>query len=179
MRGKTILAALVLLLPAERLHAAKLDIGLEQDVLPYLTGGYYAGVWAGRQHLRGRLVTAHVDVPDAFVASGFTNKVVTAYAAVVDYFPRGSWAGPWAGAGLVYWKSSVQSDARLSTAHFENYMLNGSVGYVWMFHDHFYVTPWAGMHLRVGGDTEVDVDGKTYEPPLLNPEASLKIGWYF
>jgi hypothetical protein len=35
------------------------------------------------------------------------------------------------------------------------------------------------MHLRLGGDQHFTVDGKDFTAPLLNPEASLKLGWRF
>jgi hypothetical protein len=35
------------------------------------------------------------------------------------------------------------------------------------------------MHLRIGGTKSVIVDGAEYTPRVLNPEASVKIGWWF
>ena len=107
----------------------KLNAGVELDVLPYITGGYFAAVWAGRGHVRVRTLTANVNKPDLFVKEGFTNNKVTAYALLGDYFLKEGWKGFWAGTGLVYWKSSIQTDAKLSTAHFQNWFINGSLGY--------------------------------------------------
>jgi hypothetical protein len=156
----------------------KLNAGVELDVLPYVTGGYFAAVWAGKSHVRVRTLTANVNKPDLFVKKGFTNNKVTAYALLGDYFLKEGWNGLWAGTGLVYWKSSIQTDAKLSTAHFENWFINGSLGYNFKLGRRFYVGPWAGMHVKIAGDKNVDVDNKTYTPPLLNPEASVKLGVY-
>jgi hypothetical protein len=153
-------------------------VGLEQDVLPYATGGYFAGVWAGKGHMRVRTIMARVHKPDLIVKENFTNNKVTAYAILGDYFLKEDWKGWWAGAGLVYWKSSIQPDTRLQTVHYENLLLNGSIGYNWKLYRNFYVGPWAGMHLRIGGDKKVTADGKSFVPPLLNPEASVKVGWH-
>ena len=160
-------------------RSASIAIGIEQDILPYLTGGYFLAAWAGQDHLRARAVMASVHKPDWIVADGFTNNQVKAYAILGDYFLKEDWKGWWLGGGFVYWDSSIQSDAQLSTVRYQNVLLNGSVGYSWKFSKHFYVSPWAGMHLRVGGDTDVVVDGKHFTPPLLNPEASVKIGYSF
>ena len=164
---------------AQQADGAKLSAGLELDFLPYATGGYFAGGWAGKGHVRLRALTARVHKPAVVVKKGFTNNDVTAYALVVDYFLEKDWKGWWAATGLVHWKSSIQSDARLSTRHYENYLLNGSLGYNFPLSKSFYLSPWAGMHLRLGGDKHFTVDGKDFTAPMLNPEASLKLGWRF
>lgn len=156
--------------------SSKLHFGIEQDLLPYATGGYFAGFWAGKKHVRVRTILARVHKPDLIVTKGFTNNKVTAYALVGDYFLKEDWKGWWAGSGLVYWNSSIQSEEKLSTISYKNVLLNGSLGYNWKFYKQFYLSPWAGLHLRVGGAKRVDVDGRTFAPALLNPEASVKVG---
>jgi hypothetical protein len=154
----------------------KINFGLEQDFLPYVTGGYFAGAWVGKDHLRARTILARVHKPNFITKKGFTNNSVTAYAITADYFLKKNWEGWWIASGLVYWKSSIQADSKRSTAHYNNTLINGSLGYNWKFGKRFYLSPWAGMHLRVAGEKHVLVDGKIFIPPLLNPEASLKIG---
>ena len=90
----------------------KLNAGVELDVLPYITGGYFVAGWIGKNHVRGRVLTAKVNKPDAVVEEGFTNNRVTAYALLGDYFLKQNWKGWWIGTGLVYWKSSIQTDAK-------------------------------------------------------------------
>lgn len=158
---------------------SRITFGLEQDVLPYVTGGYFFAAWAGQGHIRGRTVMAYVKKPDWIIPDGFTNNEVRAYALLGDYFLKDGWSGWWIGGGLVYWDSKIQSDLKLSTVSYQNLLVNGSVGYSWKLGKHFYVSPWAGMHLRVGGATDVLVDGKNFEPPLFNPEASVKFGYWF
>jgi hypothetical protein len=157
----------------------RLNFGLEQDLLPYATGGYFFGAWAGKNHFRIRALTARVHKPEFAVKDGFTNNEVTAYALTADYFLKQNWKGWWMATGLVYWKSSIQTEAKTSTAYFTNWLLNGSIGYNFTLYRHLYLSPWAGLNLRVAGDEEVPVDGKVYIPPLWNPEASLKLGIYF
>jgi len=158
---------------------SKWNVGFEQDILPYITGGYFAAAWIGKDHIRSRILVANVHKPDFILKKGFTNNRVTAYAITADYFFKNNWTGWWTGVGIVYWKNSIQSDAKLSTAYYNNTLLNGSIGYNWNFAKHFYLSPWAGLNLRVGGAKHVVVDGKTFDPPLLNPEAALKLGVYF
>ena len=156
----------------------KINVGIEQDVLPYVTGGYFAGIWVGRDHVRARLITAKVNKPDFIIKEGFTNNKVKAYALLLDYFPKKGWSGWWAGMGLVYWKNSIQTDQKINTAHYKNWLINGSVGYNYKLYKHLYVSPWAGMHIKVGGDKNVVVDNKIFKPALLNPEASIKLGLF-
>lgn len=155
------------------------QIGLEQDILPYLTQGYFIGGWAGKGRVRARVLTAHVHKPEWITPEGFTNNQVTAYALLGDYFLKEDWDGWWLGAGMVYWDSSIQLPSGSNTTFYENWMLNGSVGYQWKFYRNFYLCPWAGLHLRIEGDKEVSIDGSSFTTPLFTPEASLKIGWYF
>jgi hypothetical protein len=153
--------------------------GIEQDVLPYLTGGYYAGGWVGKSHIRARVLMARVLKPSLVVPDGFTNNWVSAYALVGDYYHREDLSGWWISGGLVLWHNTIQTNLLAQTATYDSYMLNGSLGYSWRFGKHFYLTPWAGMHIRIGGENLVTVDGKSFKPAVLNPEASLKIGWVF
>lgn len=153
--------------------------GAELDVLPYITGGHFAAVWVGKNEWRVRALTAFVKKPDFTTKDGFANHHIHAYAVVLDKFFKPGWKGLWLGGGLVYWRSSIQTEARLQTAHFNNYLLNGSAGYHFTLYKHFYLSPWAGMSLRIGGDKNVAVDNKQYTLPLLNPEASVKLGYWF
>ena len=164
---------------AQETPKQKITIGVEQDLLPYATGGYFAGAWVGKNKVRLRALVARVHKPDFVVKKGFTNNNVSAYALVADYFLNQNWKGWWAGTGLVYWSSSIQTDQKTSTVQYRNWLLNGSIGYNVPLYRNFYASPWAGMHLRAGGARRVVVDGRTFTPPLLNPEASLKVGIFF
>lgn len=181
IRGVVVAALFLLSLGAgaQKVPMKSLTIGLEQDALPYATGGYFAGAWVGKGHVRGRALLAHVHKPDLITPEGFTNNRVTAYALVGDYFLKPGWKGWYAGTGLVLWKSNIQSNIKAGVAYYRNWLWNGSVGYNITLHKNLYLSPWAGMHVRVGGDKSVLIDGKTFTPPLLNPEASVKVGVFF
>lgn len=157
----------------------RLAIGFEQDVLPYVFGGYFANVWIGKGHLRSRLIAARVNKPDFLIKEPFTNNVVDAYAITGDYFIKENWEGWWAGAGVVLWRNSLQTTTQMSIAHFDSWLLNGSMGYNWKFYRNFYAGPWAGLHLLIAGDRKISVDLISYRVPIVNPEASIKVGWHF
>lgn len=156
----------------------RVAVGLEQDVLPYALGGYFANVWVGKEHFRARALMAKVNKPDFLIPSNFTNNRITAYALLGDYFFKNDWKGLWIGSGVVHWNSSIDNQAQTARDHFKHWLLNGSAGYNWQLAKHFYVGPWAGLHLRVHG-TGTTIGSEKYQLPLLNPEASIKIGWYF
>lgn len=156
-----------------------IQAGIELDALPFVTGGYFGAAWVGKEHVRVRLLTAKVNMPEFVTRNGFSKHQITSYAVTADYFLKENWNGWWAAAGFVYWKSSIRTDAQLQTARFKNYLLNGSIGYNIRLHKHIYLSPWAGMSIRTGGDKHVAVDAKQYTLPLLNPEASVKIGFRF
>ena len=174
-----LLLACVGLCRGQKVEENTFNVGLELDALPYLTGGYFIAGWAGQGHWRCRVLTANVNKPDWSTPEGFTNHHITAYAAVIDVFLKPGWRGWWIGAGPVYWRSRIQSDSRIQTAHFDNFLLNGSLGYNLKLGKQFYLSPWAGMSMRIAGDREVPVDQQLFTLPLFNPEASLKLGVYF
>ena len=154
-------------------------VGFEVDLLPYLSGGYYGSVWVGHNHMRFRAVITQITSPDFIVESGFTNNRIQAYTAIVDYFFRPNYEKWWIGSGFEYWKQSIQTDAQTSTAYFDNTIFTLGGGYVWKIYKNFYLNPWAGIHIRIGGPGNVPIDGEEYKVPELTPEISVKIGWHF
>jgi hypothetical protein len=155
------------------------NVGAELDVLPYLTGGYFACVWAGKNKWRGRVLTAYVKKPDWSTTKGFRDHEITAYALVADRFLKDNWKGWWIGGGPVFWKSRINSDEADSKAEFNNILINGSLGYNFSLSKHLYISPWAALSLKIAGDKDVVVNTRIYNLPLVNPEMSLKLGYYF
>lgn len=164
--------------PAQK-TSKSFNAGMEVDALPYATGGWFAAAWAGKEKWRVRLLAASVNKPDFTTKKGFTNHHINAYALVADHFFDKEWKGWWLGGGLVVWKSRIQTDARLQTTSFTDYLLNGSAGYNIRLNNNIYLSPWAGMSIRIAGEKNIPVDNKHYTLPLLNPETSLKLGIWF
>lgn len=154
-------------------------IGIEQDVLPYLTGGYYAGVFAAKGHVRVRALMAQVRKPGIIVPDRFTDNWVTAYALVGDYFLRDNMSGLWISSGIVHWASTIRAENADPRTAYANWLLNGSMGYNVRLGKKMYLSPWAGLHLRIAGDKTVSVAGQSFDTSFLNPEASLKVGYVF
>ncbi|MBX7227921.1 MAG: hypothetical protein K1X55_17945 [Chitinophagales bacterium] len=157
----------------------KVSIGVEADVLPYLTGGYYGSVWVSHQHFRYRGIWTQVTTPDFILDSGFANNQMMVYALVTDYFFRNKVERWWVGAGVEYWDASIQTDIKTSTAKYSNLIATAGCGYIWKVYQNLYINPWAAFHVRAAGDKNVVVDNKIFMPAFFTPEASLKIGWFF
>jgi hypothetical protein len=160
-------------------NKSRLSIGAETDVLPYITGGNYGSAWVSKNHFRYRAVITNVTTPEFMLKDGFTNNNIMVYAALVDYFFKPIPEKWWIGAGFEYWDAEIQTSSKLSTVKYNNTMFTAGGGYVWRVYKNFYLNPWAAAHVRIAGDKSVMVDGKKFEPSLLLPELSLKIGWYF
>lgn len=157
-------------------------IGTEFDVLPYATGGAYGSLVLGRGAWRIRGVLSRVNVPEAFVADGFSDQRTDAIALLADRFigaGSGEARGFWAGGGVEYWQNGVRRDGSESYAAYNNTMLTAGGGYVWHLTRHVYLNPWAAAHASVAGDREVDVSGATFAPRRFTAEASLKLGIVF
>ena len=164
-------------------QTSKWNFGLELDVLPYATGGYFGAFWVGKNKWRTRALIADVNKPDITTKDGFTNHHIKAYAVLLDRFLKDNlkdnWKDWWIGGGPVYWKSNIQSDSSNATKNFDNFLLNGSLGYNFTIYKNIYISPWAGLSLKIAGNDEFILDNKEYNLPLLNPEASVKFGLYF
>lgn len=158
---------------------SRVTIGAEQDLLPYITGGYYAAVWAGKKQLRMRALTARVNKPDIIVPDGFADNWVTAYAVLGEYFLKENWEGWSISTGFVYWQNSIELEGGSEPEDYSTYLINGSISYSFKIYRHVYLSPWAGLHLKIGGPETVSIDGHSFDQPLINPEASIKLGVYF
>ncbi|MEK6155322.1 hypothetical protein WIW50_18785 [Flavobacteriaceae bacterium 3-367] len=154
-------------------------VGFELDAVPYIFKGYYGSVWVGHNHLRYRAVITKIETPDFVLEDGFTNNEMKVYATIVDYFFKPDFEGWWIGPGLEYWDATIQTDAKLETAEYNNIIFTLGGGYVWKFYKNFYLNPWVAGHLRIGGDKDVMVDQSTFETKLIIPEISVKLGWHF
>jgi len=152
--------------------------GVEADVLPFLTGGYYMAVWGGYRHVRYRIVLTEVNTPQFLLPEKFSNNEIEAYALIADYFFRRGFRGCWIGTGLEWWKGQIDTRDASATGHYTAYLYTIGGGYVWNIYRGFYLSPWAGAHLKIGGDHSAHVGSLDYTPPLLTPEISLKIGWH-
>lgn len=154
-------------------------VGFELDALPHITGGYYGSAWLGHDRVRIRPVFAKTTLPSFVVQDGFRNAEVNVYTMIVDCFFRDGFRGFWVGAGVEYWRNSVENKANGATARWGNTITTLGGGYVWNFAGNFYVNPWGAGHLIVAGNTDVLVGGAAYSPKRFTPEASLKLGWHF
>lgn len=154
----------------------KWNFGVEIDALPYLTGGYFGAAWLGKNQWRGRALLADVQLPEIIIKDGFTKHHVRGYAVLVDYFLKPSWKGWWVGAGPVYWKSSIQQQQTGAIQHFDNLLLNGSLGYHFTLLPKVYLSPWAGLSCKVAGNDRFTLDQQPYRLPFFNPEISIKLG---
>jgi hypothetical protein len=158
---------------------SKWNFGLELDALPYATGGYFGAGWVGKNKWRVRVLLADVNKPDFTTKDGFTNHHIKAYAVILDRFLKDNWKGWCIGGGPVYWKSNIKSNSSNATKDFNNFLLNGSLGYNFTIYKNIYISPWAGLSLKVSGTDVFTLDSKEYNLPLLNPEASVKFGISF
>ena len=153
--------------------------GVEADVLPFITGGYYMSVWGGYKHVRYRVVLAKVISPSFLIPDNFSNNEIEAYAFLVDYFFCRDFRGWWLGTGLEQWNGQIEAQEGPATGHYTNYLYTVGGGYVWPIYRGLYLNPWAGIHLRIGGDHSAHVGNLEYTTPFFTPEVSLKVGWHF
>jgi hypothetical protein len=156
-----------------------IKIGTELDLFPYATGGYYTSLWAGEGRIRFRAVAAESNIPQFVVNDGFKDMNTKAYALIADYFFNDNYSGLWLGTGVEYWKNKVKNSANETEGKFDNLQLTFGGGYALKIWNNLYINPWGALHLRVSGDSEKNIGGKSYTIRTLLAEASLKIGWYF
>jgi hypothetical protein len=157
-------------------------VGFEADALPYATGGYYGSVWYGMQPWRLRAVVAEVNLPQAVTQPQFEHLRLDAKAIIVDRFIgrlAPALGGPWVGAGLESWDSRIEAKDSGKSATFHNTVFTAGGGHLFYFIGAWYLNPWFAFHDLIGGDTSVNVGARTYHPPQVTGEVSLKVGWHF
>jgi len=174
--------------PASESARSRRALGVGVDLLPIVLSatagevGLSAQVWAGFDHFRFRLVGARIAVPNGIAAdNGFEDQVIGAVAGLVDYTFGPHFDGWWVGAGLEYWNSTMSIAASPgSTASWEALMATFGGGYMfqWGSSVHFYVEPWAGLHLRMT-PARLSFNGETYTPQRVQVSASVKLGVFF
>lgn len=153
--------------------------GIELDAVPWLTGGHYLSGWYGKDHFRYRAVASKINVPDSFAKQGFKDWQITAYALIMDYFPRREQTGIWYGGGFEYWQSKIANQADNISAEYHNTVFTVGLGYVWPLTDSLYLNPWAALHRVIGGDENISVGNQTYRQDRTEASASVKLGWRF
>ena len=80
---------------------------------------------------------------------------------------------------MEFWKHEVKNKSDGVVGNFNSTVATLGAGYVWSITRHFYLNPWAAVHVIVGGDTETVIGNDVYKTNRVTPEASLKLGWYF
>jgi len=163
-------------------HALGFQLDLFPTVVSAVNGklGYAPQVWLGVESVRLRLVTAHLEPPDAvaFADEGFKNPSTTVVATMVDYTFGKHFDGFWVCAGIEQWWRTIEHQDVTAPARWSSTIATSGVGYTWRFTEFFYVDPWAGVHWTMSPET-VRVGPYEYEPPRLVGNGSVKIGAMF
>jgi len=157
----------------------RFSAGVETDALPLATGGYLAAAWMGTPRVQVRALAARVHIPDLARPDAFDRQEIDAVAVLIDVHPLGASSPWWVAGGLVHWDGRIRDASTRISSDYDVWLVNGSAGWhrdVWK---NLYVRPWAGLSLRAGGDRDIRVGNATYDPRLLNPELSVKMGWRF
>ena len=163
-------------------ESPKCSYGIEIDALPYVTGGSYISSWIGREKYRLRLVLSDVNIPEFIYSDNFKDWNSKARAIIFDYFwnpQKQPLSGPWIGFGLERWDNEIVEKSSGAKAFFDQEMLTVGGGYVHYLSKHCFINPWVAGHLRLNGDSNIQVGSKTFKNKPLQFEASLKLGWEF
>lgn len=161
------------------LNKSNQTFGTELDLLPYLSNGYYLSAWYGIDRFRIRGVYTKTYIPGFLLKDGFKENKLTVGAAIVDYFFKDNFEGPWLGVGFEIWDSEIENEKGIGKASYNNKIFTLGGGYVWKFFKNFYVNPWAAVHYVLSGETQIRLGNSVHNPGVLTPEVSIKLGWHF
>ncbi|MFN7951291.1 MAG: hypothetical protein U0610_06170 [bacterium] len=161
-----------------------LAVGVQLDLFPTIVSaangklGYAPQIWIGIDHLRLRLIGAHLEPPDAFAFDDdFEDPTSTVLAAVVDYTFGERFDGWWLSGGFEVWERTVRHEGSRDELAWTSIIGTIGGGYIWRFAGDFYVDPWLGVHATLNPET-IEGAGFEYEPPAVVANASVKIGWF-
>jgi len=140
--------------------------------------GYSFQAWAGFDHIKMRIVAAHLYQPDRLIDDTFQNYEMNVTAFILDYFFSENLTGLWIGTGAELWNCSIENRSSGSTAEWTDNILTAGAGYVWKFTDSVYLDPFAAVHYRMN-DGKVITGGEEFKRLRVSASASIKIGYMF
>lgn len=153
-------------------------LGTELDLVPYIFDGYYVSAVAGYGKLRARFVRTNITTPGFATQSGFADNKLNVNAYIIDYYFKDGFKGWWFGPGYESWDGEVKEKSSGLKKMYRTDILTLGGGYTFRFNDHFYLNPWAAVHIPIGGDKNVQFVNETFKL-RATPEASIKIGINF
>jgi hypothetical protein len=183
-----VLALLALLSPGPaRAHEdgkRSVAIGLQLDLFPTVisaANGRFGGapqIWVGVDHVRLRLVGAHLEPPDAFAfKDGFVKPTTTAFAALVDYTFGEHFDEWWIGGGFEQWTLTIGHERVSGERQWVRTVATLGGGYIFRLPHNVIIDPWIGLHMLLN-PSPVRVDTYEYNAPIVVPSASIKVGWF-
>lgn len=156
----------------------KWTFGTEFDLVPFLNHGYYISAIAGKGRLRGRLVRTELTTPSFVTDDDFEDNDLSVTAVIADIYFKDGFSGWWFGPGLERWEGDITEKASGVRQGYGTNILTLGGGFTWKFSKHFYLNPWAAIHIPIGGDRDVIFPSAVFEIDAT-PEASVKLGIEF
>ncbi len=153
-------------------------IGTEMDLVPYIFDGYYISAVAGYGKWRARFVRTNITTPGFITQSDFEDNELNVHAYIIDYYFKKGFRGWWIGPGYETWDGEVKEKNSGEKKSYRTGILTLGGGYTLRFNDHFYINPWAAVHIPVNGDKDIEFTNETFKI-RATPEVSIKIGMHF
>ena len=156
----------------------RLTFGIEQDVLPYVLGGYIGTGWIGKGYVRSRFSYASAKTPGFILQDNVNTDEVKAFGLSFEYFARGEFEGFWIGPGIGHWTNTITFYDGIRARN-ESLIFTLGGGYNFNLTNWLYVSPWAALHTRITGTDQVTTfldPLHVYQPSRFTPEISAKIG---
>ena len=162
----------------------RLTLGFNIDLFPIISSaaqgdfGFGGQVHVAIDRVQLRLIGAHLTNPDFTLEQNFQDYQTTVVAVVVDVFLRDEPSGLWGSTGFEIWLNDIGNSNTIERATWTNGVWTLGGGYVWRIGPHFFVNPWAGMHVRMN-NPNVELGGQSFQPMPVVANASIKLGMYF
>jgi hypothetical protein len=153
-------------------------LGTELDLVPYIFDGYYISAVAGYGKWRARFVRTNITIPGFATQSGFEDNELNVNAYIIDYYFKEGFRGWWIGPGYETWDGEIKEKNSGVRKSYRTDILTLGGGYTFRFNDHFYINPWAAVHIPISGDKDVQFTNEIFKI-RATPEASIKIGVNF
>lgn len=170
---------------AREVNPRHMALGVQLDLFPTVVSavdgnlGYAPQLWLGIDHVRLRLISAHLKPPDAMAAApdGFTAPTIQVFAVVFDYTFGDHFDQWWVGSGFEQWTNTIEHDSSVDQAAWNSTIFTLGGGYIWRIVGDFYVDFWAGLHLTLNPQT-VSLAGDSYEPMPVTASGGMKVGYF-
>ncbi len=151
--------------------------GIQSNLSSWFLNGNNFAFWYQKYAQRYRVSISSTDMPGYYTEQGLANHTVNSYSFYWDHF-RFENNKLWLGGGLEIWEGQLRKEAVQEVKSYINFNVIGTGGYLWNFHNSFYLAPELTLSVNFGEKSHT-IENTAFNTQWVYVFANLHLGWYF